>query len=188
MEFRHATPDDVDQIAMLHADSWRAFYRGAYLDSFLDGDVLEDRHRVWSQRLLHEPDPLHDTVVAESVGHIVGFVHTILDHDAEWGALLDNLHVRAAAHGKGVGTRLMAWSAEAVLKRGADRRLYLKVLAENRAAQRFYDARGGVCAARETSTPAGGGTILGLIYVWPDPSILVRSETRRLTGGASEAG
>ncbi|MBV9411286.1 MAG: GNAT family N-acetyltransferase, partial [Acidimicrobiia bacterium] len=37
---RVATIDDVEAIAALHADSWRRNYRGAYLDSYLDGDVL----------------------------------------------------------------------------------------------------------------------------------------------------
>jgi len=39
---------DVEAIAALHADSWRRNYRGAYLDSYLDGDVVTDRLRVWA--------------------------------------------------------------------------------------------------------------------------------------------
>jgi GNAT superfamily N-acetyltransferase len=46
-----AGSDDAETVAMLHADSWRRFYRGAYADSFLDGDLVADRRAVWSARL-----------------------------------------------------------------------------------------------------------------------------------------
>jgi len=52
LRFRAAGPDDAEQVALLHADSWRRHYRGAYADSFLDGDVVADRRSVWSSRLL----------------------------------------------------------------------------------------------------------------------------------------
>ncbi|HEV2638724.1 MAG TPA: hypothetical protein VGX23_26485 [Actinocrinis sp.] len=53
--FRAAGPHDVDAIAALHADSWRRHYRGAFADSYLDGDVLGSRREVWAERLLCEP-------------------------------------------------------------------------------------------------------------------------------------
>src|SRR6266478_3896315 len=92
MKYRTATPHDVDAIALLHADSWRRNYRGAYLDSFLDGDVFADRAAVWTDRLT-QPGAKQHTVVAEHDGDVVGFAHTILDDDPTWGALLENLHV-----------------------------------------------------------------------------------------------
>ena len=41
---------DAAEIAALHAESWRRHYRGAYSDSFLDGDVGEDRLAEWTGR------------------------------------------------------------------------------------------------------------------------------------------
>jgi hypothetical protein len=35
---------------MLHTDNWRRYYRGAYLDSYLDGDVATERLTVWTER------------------------------------------------------------------------------------------------------------------------------------------
>jgi hypothetical protein len=35
--FRQAGPGDAKTVALLHADSWRRYFRGAYADSFLDG-------------------------------------------------------------------------------------------------------------------------------------------------------
>lgn len=172
VEYRRAGGHDIEPIAAIHADSWRRNYRGAYSDAFLDGAVFEDRREVWADRLSH-PDPLHETVVAERHGEIVGFVHTILDHDPVWGALLDNLHVTPAVKRSGVGTQLMARSAAAVLSRGVHKRLYLMVLDGNTPAQAFYKARGGECVGSEVSEPAGGGSIIGLRYAWADPSVLL---------------
>jgi predicted N-acetyltransferase YhbS len=124
VEYREATERDVEAIAALHADSWRRNYRGAYSDQFLDRDVFEERRAAWTERMTR-PDLLHRTVVAEYEGVIAGFVHTILDHDPVWGALLDNLHVAHEQQRRGVGTQLMARSAEAVLSRVESAPLHL---------------------------------------------------------------
>jgi ribosomal protein S18 acetylase RimI-like enzyme len=171
--FRPATERDVEAIAALHADSWRRHYRGAFSDAYLDGDVFADRRSVWSQRLT-APNPAIDTVLAVAGGEIVGLAHTVLDDDPEWGALLDNLHVAHHAKRTGIGTRLMARSAEAVLARARVTSLYLWVLEGNTAAQAFYAARGGRLVERGITEPPGrGGRIVGLRYVWPDPSVLL---------------
>ena len=83
---------DVEAIAALHAESWQRHYRGAYLDSFLDGDVLADRLAVWHARLM-APNAAHFTIGAFQSDAVVGFVHMILEEDPHWGTLLDNLHV-----------------------------------------------------------------------------------------------
>ena len=172
MECRQASVRDIEAITALHAESWRQNYRGAYSDAFLDGDVFSDRRAVWTERL-HQPGPREETVVAELRGEIVGFVHTILDHDPVWGALLDNLHVAQDVKRKGVGTQLMALSASAVMARGTNKRLYLIVLEANLPAQAFYRARGGECVGREESEAPGGGSVVGLQYAWTDPSVLL---------------
>jgi hypothetical protein len=52
--------------------------------------------------------------------------------------------------------------------------LYLWVLEGNTAAQAFYAARGGRLVERGITEPPGrGGRIVGLRYVWPDPSVLL---------------
>ena len=45
VRYRDATERDADFVAALHAESWRRHYRGAYLDSYLDGDVITDANR-----------------------------------------------------------------------------------------------------------------------------------------------
>ena len=181
LQFRRAGAGDAGPIGALHADSWRRHYRGAYSDSFLDGDVEADRRTVWSARLGNQ-DGGTATLVAEQDGQLAGFVHVVFDEDPSWGALVDNLHV---AHGRkraGIGTGLMAQAAGTVTERGPGG-LHLWVLEQNVAAQAFYDARGGTRAGRREVSPPGGipgrlnGTPHALRYVWPDPALLLVSSS-----------
>lgn len=176
VRYRRATTDDVEGIARLHADSWRRNYRGAYLDSYLDGDVVPERVAAWTERLARRAgDTL--TIVADDDGNVVGLAHTILDEDVQWGALLDNLHVTHALKGGGVGTRLMAETAAAVIEARPGRGLHLWVLEQNTPAQAFYDARGGERAGRRLAGPfPGGGRAHAFRYAWPDPTTLLLRE------------
>jgi GNAT superfamily N-acetyltransferase len=176
---RPATARDAAAIAGLHADSWRRHYRGAYSDEFLDGDVFADRLAVWTERLNRADRSDECTIIAELDRSIVGLAHTILNEDPQWGALLDNLHVRHDLKGGGIGTRLMEETARAVIERRPSSGLFLWVLEGNKAAQAFYEAKGGRRADRKTSEAPGGGTITGFRYVWPDPSVLLTRKTSR---------
>ena len=177
LAYRDATARDVEAIAGLHADSWRRNYRGAYSDTFLDGAVLADRLAVWTDRLGGQSQPNQSTTVAEQNGLVIGFAHTILDHDPTWGALLDNLHVTHHLKGHGIGTRLMAETARAVIERTPSSGLYLWVLEQNNAAQAFYQALGGIYVGRKESEPPGGGAVVALRYSWPDLSVLLRHKS-----------
>ncbi len=175
VEYREATQRDVEAIARLHADSWRRNYRGSYSDAYLDGDVGADRLAVWTDRFA-SPSGRDDqiTIVAARDAVIVGFAHTILHHNRELGALLDNLHVAHDLKGHGIGTQLVVETARAVIERTPSSSLYLWVLERNTAAQAFYRALGGTFAGQETSEAPGGGAVLGLRVVWRDPSRLAR--------------
>jgi len=178
VQFRDATNDDVDAIAALHADSWRRTYRGSYSDVFLDGDVFADRSAVWGERLAQAPRPDWITIVAHQGDGIVGFAHTILSSDPQWGALLDNLHVTHTLQGHGLGTQLLAHTARAVLERAPDSGLYLWVLVGNTNAQAFYAARGGTFVDRKETEAPGGGMVTAIRVVWPDPSVLLEDVDR----------
>lgn len=182
LRFRSAEEGDAQGIAALHADSWQRHYRGAYSDSFLDGEVPGFLLSMWTERLA-EPDPRHRTILAEldEDGNraLAGLAHTILDDNPTWGALLDNLHVRYGQKRQGVGTRLLSLTAQAVLADRPGSGLYLWVLEQNASARAFYDARGGTCVeSREVMAPGGNparlnGKPRGLRYTWPDPARLL---------------
>jgi ribosomal protein S18 acetylase RimI-like enzyme len=178
LRFREAGPGDARAVAGLHADSWRRHYRGAYSDSFLDGDVVGYQLTRWTERL-SAADPQARTIVAELGGEVVALAHTRLGDDATWGALLDNLHVAHELKRLGIGTRLLALTAQAVLDSSPASGLYLWVLEQNAAAQAFYAARGGACVERRAVLAPGGvpsrlnGAPMCLRLVWPDPATLL---------------
>jgi GNAT superfamily N-acetyltransferase len=182
LRFRSAGEGDARAVAALHTDSWQRHYRGAFTDAFLDDEVpgfLVDR---WTARLA-APDPRARTILAElrqdGDAGLVGMAHTVLDDHPDWGALLDNLHVRYGVKRQGVGTRLLSLTARAVVAERPGSGLYLWVLEQNSGARAFYDARGGTCVESLAVDPPGGdparlnGTPRGLRYTWPEPEKLL---------------
>lgn len=168
--FRPATPADAEAIGLLHADSWRRFYRGAYSDAYLDGDVDTERRAVWRGRLADPTGTV--TIVAEDDRGFAGFVHVALDHDPEYGSLLDNLHVPHDRQRSGIGHALLVRAAEAVVAQAKTPAMYLWVLEQNTRAQDFYRAQGGELRDGrpvDSQPPENlNGTPLGLRVVWPD--------------------
>ncbi len=152
-------------VATLHAESWRAHYRGAYRDEYLDGDVVEDRLRVWEERL-STPAPNQFVVLAEEDDDLIGFACAYGGDDETWGSFLDNIHVRPEHQRRGVGAGLVAEVAAWCRANYADCGLYLWVLQQNRRAQRFYRRLGASEEGGEISEPPGGGQIHGRRYAW----------------------
>ena len=178
LSYRPARPGDAQAIVGLHTDSWRRHYRGAYSDAFLDDEAATFLGGMWAGRFA-APDPGSRTILAERDGRVVGLAHTILGRDPSWGALLENLHVSYELKRHGVGTRLLALSARAVLDAVPASGLYLWVLEQNVAARAFYESRGGNCVEhRQVGAPGGdAATLVGqpvcLRMTWPDPSQLL---------------
>jgi len=61
---RQAHAGDAEHIARFHTESWQRTYRGMMSDAFLDGGALENRLRVWKERL-ETPTPHQHVSVAE---------------------------------------------------------------------------------------------------------------------------
>ncbi len=165
MRYREAKSDDADAVARLHAESWRLHYRGAYRDDFLDGDVVQDRLDTWRERFSTSSRDQF-VVLAEEDGRLVGFACAYGREDAEWGTLLDNLHVVPERHGRGTGaglvTRIGAWCRA----EHPDDGLYLWVLDQNDKARGFYSRMGARdCGGAQFVAP-GGGLIDSRRYAW----------------------
>jgi ribosomal protein S18 acetylase RimI-like enzyme len=173
VQYLDATDRDADSIAALHADSWRRHYRGAYLDSYLDGDVVTNRQEVWRSRLA-QPTTGHFTIVARRGQEVLGFAHTVVDEDPLWGSLLENLHVTSDLKRSGIGSHLMSQAARTLLRLRPHGSLHLWVLDQNTAGQAFYDARGGRRVETQLRGPfPGGGRAMGHRYHWSDPTRLL---------------
>ena len=162
-----ASASDAPTIAALHAESWRSAYRGLYRDEFLDGPVFEERLWFWKQRLA-EPNPeRRHVLLATSAGEHAGFACVLLDADPAWSPLLDNLHVKPAYQGQGIGARLLAASREWIASVAPGQPMHLWVMEANAAARRFYDRQGGTLAERSTVAHGPGTGQAVLRYVWP---------------------
>jgi len=154
--FRDAAASDAHAVAALHADSWRRFYRGAYSDEFLDGDVLADRQFVWSARLSQPSMATRTLLATTSDEGLIGFVHVVLDEDPTWGSLVDNIHVGRLNQHRGIGSQLIARAAAVVAETAIASGLYLWVLEQNTSAQAFYQRHGATCAEKTTVQPPNG--------------------------------
>lgn len=180
--FRTAEAGAAESVAQLHADSWRRHYRGVYADSFLDGDILTDRRRVWSARLAAPSGAL--TVLAEDEEGLAGFVHLVPNEDTHWGSLVDNLHIRLDRQRSGLGSSLLRRAAAGVVEGARTRSMYLWVQEQNQNAQRFYAAMGGTCVEKALIRPPGGvpgrlvGTPAMLRIAWPDVAVAGLVERR----------
>jgi GNAT superfamily N-acetyltransferase len=151
-------------VATLHAESWRAFYRGAYQDEYLDGDIVEDRLRVWEERLL-TPAPDQFVVLAEEDDELIGFACAYGGHDDTWGSFLDNIHVRPEYQRRGVGARIMAEVAAWCRANYTDCGLHLWVLGAESwgttflpAPRRQQSGREHLVPTRRRTDPTGAAT------------------------------
>ena len=73
IDYRPAALADTESIARLHTRSWQENYRGAFSDSFLDHELLDQRLHGWNERLAH-PTPNQFVEAAFDEARLVGFV------------------------------------------------------------------------------------------------------------------
>lgn len=179
LSVRRAVLSDAAAIGVLHAESWRRHYRGAYSDAYLDGELDTDRLLVWTKRLTHGGDDTF-TLIAKHENKTAGFIHVDLDGDPTWGALVDNLHVGHELQGAGIGTQLLKVAARMVIAGRPGSGLYLWVQEQNTRAQAFYLSRGGTPMGREAVSPPRGdpGNLAGspqkIRIVWSESAVLSR--------------
>ena len=165
MQIRQATNSDAIGIARLHAESWRSAYRGVLSDAYLDREAVADRCAVWEERF-RNPAAHQYVALAEIDGVMAGFICAYGAEDAEWGCLLENLHVSHAHQRTGLGTRLMAHAASWCANAHPDSGMYLWVLEPNFPAQRFYQRLGAVKVGQDVWSPPDGGAVTKFRYAW----------------------
>lgn len=164
LTIRLADAGDAEAVAMLHARSWRSAYRGIYPDAYLDGELDEDRRRLWTARL---GGGGFRVLVAEDGATLLGFAGFAPDPHPDWGVLLDNFHVDPDRKGLGIGRILFAAGAGDVLARDTETGIHLFVYAANAAACRVYDRLGGRVVERLDDPPGGLPGQAELRYHWP---------------------
>jgi GNAT superfamily N-acetyltransferase len=169
---RRAHAADAGAIAALHIASWRSAYRGIFTDAYLDDEIESERLALWRGRFA--PNARADLRVGlmERDGALDGFWCVFLDGDPAHGALLDNLHVRPALKGRGLGRVLIADAAAAVAVERPGSALYLWCYEANTPTRAFYDALGGEIVERVIKSDLGGVSAPTLRYLWRDAAVL----------------
>lgn len=175
MNIREAKEEDAVSIAMLHAESWRVAYRGMLSDEFLDRDIVQDRMKLWRERL-SAPKENQFTIVAQEGQEIIGFACAFGEYDDVWGTLLDNLHVRTERKRQGIGQRLIKETALWVQDQYSKSGLFLWVLEANHPARRFYEKLGGKNQEQDVWEAPDGGALTSIRYVWPSLEPLLSIE------------
>jgi ribosomal protein S18 acetylase RimI-like enzyme len=164
---RPATEADVAIIAEIHAASWRDAYAHILAPEFLSGCIETDWLAVWSQRLRDSPPTQLVNVAFDPTGHAQAFVCGYSDFDTAWGSLVDNLHVRPQARGRGIGEQLFRSVVGELLAKASSSGLHLWVFEANVAGLRFYERLGGRVVERGRSKiPAAGGKTVLRVH-WP---------------------
>ena len=133
---------DARGLAEVHAAAWRAAYRGAMTDEYLDGMDVERMTEGW-RRGITAPTQGTAPLLAEVSGEVAGFVIVgPPDADAEPGTgQLYALNVHPTWWAQGIGSALLA-AAEQKLHDLGYERAFLLVEKNNHRAIGFYTGRG----------------------------------------------
>lgn len=169
-----ANLNDLENLAKLHAESWRDSYRGIFSDEFLDNDVWDERKIYWTNRLSSPKNNQHVLVATEN-NDICGFICAFGNESSKWGTFIDNLHVSKTAQGKGVGKQLMYLVAKWADQLFDHKGLYLQVLEGNLNARSFYHSIGAKHQETNLWLPPGSSTkVNDLLYVWESNQPLLK--------------
>lgn len=165
---------DAGRIAEILADGWRDTYGG-----FMPADYLArqsdrtTRYGEIAEWLGDEFDPTNEVIfIADAGGGAVGFIHVELGDKGELGAtgVVNLLYVDRGAQGQGAGRALMAAGAQWLLDTSPGP-LALSAFELN-PSRVFYAALGGR-EARLVTHAIAGATVASVLYLWPDPAVLV---------------
>jgi len=171
--YRPVTIEDATAIAQLHARSWQQNYIGIWQEKYLQELVVEDRLKVWSQRF-KEPADNQYIMIAESEGRLIGFVCIFTKDDAQYGTLLDNIHVDRTFKGNGIGKELMSIGAKTAYEQSRSEQLYLWALEGNHAGRRFYEHLKGENVETVNMENPDGTFSPVCRYFWPNSKILIK--------------
>ena len=164
--FREGNREDTQLIARLHAESWKASYRGIVSDHYLDQEVDLERLEAWTSTLRDHNPNLH-IIIAEDHGIACGFSGIYLDRSRTWGSYIDNLHVLPPSQGRGIGAQLLIRSADWIERKRPGSSFYLWVYTANSKARAFYEKMGCQYEDIKTVDNPGGGRSEIIRCVWP---------------------
>lgn len=167
ISYRAARAGDAAAIAAIHVASWRDAYAAILAPAFLAGPIEEDRRSLWATRLGNAPPSQWVETAEHPEQGLIGFICAYRDADAQWGSLVDNLHVLPAWRGHSIGERLLRTVAGQLRQQGAVGGLHLWVFEANEPGLRFYLRLGGEVVERDVSRIAAAAGKIVLRVHWP---------------------
>ncbi|WP_283130448.1 GNAT family N-acetyltransferase [Enterovibrio norvegicus] len=158
---RTARQGDVDDIASIHVNSWKAAFTGRMPDNYIDSYTLQRRVAEWHQLLTSNTETV---VVAELDSRVVGFLSFKMSQTHENAFELSKLYLCPTSYGKGVGSLLMHYFEKEVISHHVHQ-ITLYVLDNNDAAIRFYTKHGFAFAEGAVSEEFEGEVIVDLLMI-----------------------
>lgn len=169
MNYRPATPADIESIAAVHVASWRTTYAGLLPAEFLAGLSVEQRKTMWTRHLeACEASPPTCAYVAETAdGRVVGFASGGREREPDSGFVgeLYAIYLLEDQQGRGAG-RELARRVVGHLRSAGLASMRVWVLDGNPAAG-FYQRLGGVEVGRKPIR-IGEGEYIEIAYGWRD--------------------
>jgi GNAT superfamily N-acetyltransferase len=171
IELKEAQFSDHTAIARLHSESWQQHYRGIWSDHFLDNEVYQFLLQKWYDKMKLPPGNQYVTIALRG-RQIAGFSCLLLDDDAGFGSLLDNLHVSSLLQKSGIGKLLIRNCKNIICEKASSRRMYLWVYEANRNARTVYERLGGQEFERVEKLNEDGTKAMACRYTWNDVSVI----------------
>ncbi len=173
MIIRRATPEDAEEIAQVHVDSWKTTYRGIVPQRYLDEMEILPRAEFWRKHIEASDSRV---CVAETNGKVTGFIsggplrEPLSDFDGESVGEIAAIYIVFEAQRRGCGRAMTQRLAEDLLQDGL-KSAVVWVLERNPACG-FYARLGGELIGRKTIA-IGGTDLVEVAYRWKDLRVLV---------------
>lgn len=132
-----ASAGDVESIARINVDAWRAGFVAFLPSEFLNSLTADSVIESWAQAIWDETKPIF---AAARAGNVVGFLQ-VLATPQEGHGDIRALYVHPSEWGRGVGSSLLAFG-ESWLAYSGPRTASLWTAQESTQSRQFYEHRG----------------------------------------------
>ena len=133
---RAATNADLDQVADVYLESWRAGYADLLEPDILDQQLAQRASYNWQDAIARDR-----VLVVTDGARVAGVAHIKSHHPSDRGLWIEMFYVRSSAWGTGAATALL----DAVLsdaRASGHEAIWLNVVEEQERARRFYERQG----------------------------------------------
>ena len=149
---RKATIDDIEEVALLHVNSWYETYSGIISQSYLENMKNNLVKRI--ERMRNEFN-LRMMIVAVIDNEIVGFSEFVLSNefskDLDIDCELCGLYIKNGYKNLGLGSKMFEYVVN-LFKENNKKKMGLWCVKENIRAITFYDKKGGILTKEKTFT------------------------------------